>query len=77
MVKEKPKCPVMFHWGETDQSIPMDKAKEVAAAHADQIHYFYPGAGHGFNCEQRPSYNADAAKTARERTLEFLRKHIG
>ena len=76
MIGEKPKCPVMFHWGETDHSIPLEKAKEVAAAHKDQIHYFYP-AGHGFNCDQRGSYDAESAKTARGRTLEFLRKHIG
>ncbi len=23
----KPNCPVMFHWGESDQSIPLDEAK--------------------------------------------------
>jgi len=77
IVDEKPKCPVMFHWGETDQSIPLEKAKMVAEKHKDQIHHFYPGAGHGFNCEQRGSYNADSSKLARERTLEFLKKHIG
>ena len=76
MQNEKPKCPVMFHWGETDHSIPLEKAKEVAEKHKDQIHYFYP-AGHGFNCEQRGSYHAESAKTARERTTEFLKKHIG
>jgi carboxymethylenebutenolidase len=76
MINEKPKCPVMFHWGETDHSIPLDKAKEVAAAHQDQIHYFYP-AGHGFNCDQRGSFDAESSNTARARTLEFLRKHIG
>jgi len=67
---------VMFQWGETDHSIPLDKAKDVAAAHKDQIHHFY-AAGHGFNCDQRGSYNAEASKTARERTLEFLSKHVG
>ena len=77
MINEKPKCPVQFHWGEADASIPLEKAKEVAEKHKDQEHYFYPGAGHGFNCEQRGSYNAEAAKLARTRTLEFLRKHIG
>jgi carboxymethylenebutenolidase len=77
IVDEKPKCPVMFHWGETDQSIPMEKAKMVAEKHKDQIHHFYPGAGHGFNCEQRGSFNAESSKTARQRTLEFLKKHIG
>jgi carboxymethylenebutenolidase len=72
----KPQCPVLFHWGETDQSIPMDKAKEFAAAHKDRTHHFY-AAGHGFNCDQRGSYNAEAAKLARTRTLEFLAKHAG
>ena len=76
MINEKPKCPVMFHWGEQDQSIPLEKAKEVAAAHKDQIHYFYP-AGHGFNCDQRGSYDAESAKTALGRTIDFLKKHIG
>ncbi len=72
----KPQCPVLFHWGETDQSIPMDKAKEFAAAHQDQTHHFY-ASGHGFNCDQRGSYNAESAKLARQRTLEFLAKHVG
>jgi len=72
----KPKCPVMFQWGETDQSIPLEKAKEFAAAHKDQTHYFY-AAGHGFNCDQRGSFNAEAAKLARTRTLAFLAKYVG
>ena len=76
LIGEKPKIPVMFHWGETDQSIPLDKAKEVAAAHKDQQHFFYP-AGHGFNCDQRGSYNAESSKQAKTRSLEFLRKHVG
>jgi carboxymethylenebutenolidase len=77
LIGEKPKCPVMFHWGETDGSIPLEKAKEVAAAHANQIHYFYPGAGHGFSCDHRGSFNADSAKLARSRSLDFLQKHVG
>jgi carboxymethylenebutenolidase len=77
LINEKPKCPMMFHWGETDASIPLDKAKQVAQVHKDQIHHFYPGAGHGFNCEQRGSYHPEAARLARARTLEFLGKHIG
>jgi carboxymethylenebutenolidase len=71
----QPKCPVMFHWGETDQSIPLEKAREFAAAHKDQTHYFY-AAGHGFNCDQRASYHGDSAKLARTRTLEFLAKQL-
>lgn len=77
LIGQKPKCPVLFQWGETDASIPLEKAKEVAAAYKDQSHYFYPGAGHGFSCNQRGSFNAEAAKLAKERTLEFLKKHVG
>lgn len=76
LIALQPKCPVLFQWGETDQSIPLDKAREVAAAHKGQTHYFY-AAGHGFNCDQRGSYNAEAAKLARTRSLEFLAKHVG
>ena len=72
----KAKCPVLFHWGETDHSIPLDKAKAFAEAHADQTHYFYP-AGHGFNCDQRGSYDKPSAELARRRTLEFLAKYVG
>ena len=76
LINEKPRCPVLFHWGETDHSIPLEKAKEVAAAHKDQQHYFYP-AGHGFNCDQRGSYDAESSKIAKGRSLEFLKKHLG
>jgi len=71
-----PRCPVLVHWGESDQSIPVDKAKAFAAAHKSQTHYFYP-AGHGFNCDQRGSYDAASAKLARSRSVEFLRKYVG
>jgi carboxymethylenebutenolidase len=73
---EKPKCPVMSHWGETDHAIPIDNVKKFLGEHPEVTSFVYP-AGHGFNCDQRGSYHADSAKLARERSLEFLRKHIG
>ena len=73
---EQPRCPVMFHFGEKDASIPLEKAKAMAAAHPNAASHFYP-AGHGFNCDQRGSYDAIAARVARERTLEFFAKHLG
>jgi carboxymethylenebutenolidase len=76
LVNEKPKCPVMLHFGESDQSIPLEKAKQVEKAHPEATTHFYK-AGHGFNCDQRGSYDATAAKQARERTLDFFRKHVG
>ena len=74
---EKPRCPTMCNFGELDQSPTLAQAKEIAAAHPEITAHFYAGAGHGFNCDQRGSWNADAAKLARSRTLEFFRKHLG
>jgi carboxymethylenebutenolidase len=34
-------------------------------------------ANHGFNCDQRGSYNEAAATLARERTLAFLAAQLG
>ena len=33
-------------------------------------------AGHGFNCNDRATYNPEASKLARERSLEFLKQHL-
>ena len=76
-INEKPKVPVMAHFGEQDQSPTLDQAKAIAKAHPGIAANYYPGAGHGFNCDQRGSYNAEASKLARSRTLEFFRKNLG
>jgi carboxymethylenebutenolidase len=75
--KEKPLCPVQFHWGETDASIPMEKVRMVEKEHPDLESYVYAGAGHGFTCDHRASYDEKSAKLAYKRTLEFFAKHIG
>jgi len=75
-IGEQPKCPVMAHFGERDTVIPIDGVKKLAAEHPEAQVFVY-AAGHGFNCDQRGSYDATAAKLARERTLQFLRQQIG
>ncbi|HEX7970316.1 MAG TPA: dienelactone hydrolase family protein, partial [Stellaceae bacterium] len=69
--EERPKAPVMLHFGETDASIPMSDVEKVKQARPDVPIYIYK-AGHGFNCDERASYSAESAKTARERTLSFF-----
>lgn len=69
----KPKCPVMYHFGETDGSIPPEAIDKIRAAHPEGRFHVYSGADHGFNCEDRPMFDAAAAELAYERTLEFLR----
>jgi carboxymethylenebutenolidase len=76
-IGEKPKCPTMCHFGEQDQSPTLAQAKAIAAAHPEITAHYYVGAGHGFNCDQRGSYNTEASKLARERTLQFFRQHVG
>ena len=75
--EEKPKCPVMLHFGETDASIPKEAYEKVMRMHPDVPTYVYAGAGHGFVCDERGSYHADSARVARERTNDFFRKHLG
>ena len=74
--QEPPRCPVLLHWGETDQSIPPEHRQKVAAAHPGIPMHVYP-AGHGFNCDERASYDEPSARLARTRTLEFFRRHLG
>ncbi len=73
---EQPRCPVLLHFGETDQSIPPEHLARIRATHPQLPMYIYP-AGHGFNCDERASYHAPSATLARQRTLDFLRAHIG
>ncbi|HUN72723.1 MAG TPA: dienelactone hydrolase family protein [Steroidobacteraceae bacterium] len=75
-ISQTPKCPVMYHFGSADRSIPPDQVERLKAAHPQGIFYVYDGAGHGFNCDQRPSYDAAAAALARRRTLDFLARRL-
>jgi carboxymethylenebutenolidase len=74
--QEQPRCPVLLHFGETDSSIPKEHWDRIAAAHPTVPMHLYP-AGHGFNCDARASYHEPSARLARQRTVEFLRKHVG
>ena len=75
-IEEQPRCPVLMHFGEQDHAIPVAGVERLRAAHPAQQVFLY-AAGHGFNCDQRGSSNAEAAALARKRTLEFFRSHIG
>ncbi|HEV3008746.1 MAG TPA: dienelactone hydrolase family protein [Burkholderiales bacterium] len=72
----EPKVPVMGHFGDKDQHIPVEGVKKLAEKHKKHQIFIY-AADHGFNCDQRGSYNGPATKQARSRTLEFFRKHVG
>ena len=69
-------CPVIFHFGETDQSIPKDHWDRIKAQHPKIPMHIYP-AGHGFACDERGSFHPESAKLARQRTIDFFRQHVG
>jgi carboxymethylenebutenolidase len=73
---EQPKCPVIFHFCETDASIPKAHWDKVRELHPKLPVYIYP-AGHGFACDERGSFHAPSAELARQRTIAFFREHIG
>jgi carboxymethylenebutenolidase len=75
-LEKKPRCPIMYHYGAADHAIPLAEVERVRAAQPAAPLYVYEGAGHGFNCDQRDSYDAQAAALARTRTLDFLARHI-
>jgi carboxymethylenebutenolidase len=73
---EVARCPVQLHFGETDASIPMSDVEAVRAAQPGVEIHVYPGAGHGFACDERGSYSAKDAAVAQRRTLDFFAKHL-
>ncbi len=77
-LSEKPKAPVMFHFGAHDSSIP----PEAVARHREllpQMEVFtYPDAGHAFNRDVPGDthYHEASARLAWDRTLAFFDKHL-
>src|SRR5258708_23841044 len=74
------KCTIQFPFGEKDAAIPFevwDKVRGAFAGRAKAGVFIYEGAQQGFNCTGRASFDAQASKLARSRTLDLLRKTIG
>jgi carboxymethylenebutenolidase len=74
------KCPMYLFFGAKDQLIPMDQVSqinnELTAKKVPFQMKIYPEAGHGFNCDDRGSYNEAAAKDAWEKTKSFFAQHL-
>ena len=71
-----PLCPVLCHFGDQDHAIALDTVEAFKKAQP-QVEVQVYHANHGFNCDQRGSYDATAAALARERTLAFFAHHVG
>jgi carboxymethylenebutenolidase len=73
---EEPVCPVMLHFGAADDHIGPDQIDAVRTAHPNVEIFQYPGVGHAFANPDRPSYNAEAATLAHQRSLAFLKTNL-
>lgn len=72
-----PKCPMLFHFGETDDHTPANVIDAVRGAVPSAAVDMY-AAGHAFANDARPTvYDEASAVKARQRTLEFLNQHHG
>jgi carboxymethylenebutenolidase len=76
MKDASPRVPTILHFGERDAHIPIAGVRDFAAAHPELPVYIY-AADHGFNCDERGSYDAPSAALARQRTLDLFKEHIG
>ena len=69
------RCPVLCHFGAKDHAIPLESVEAFRLAQpAVEVQVY--DAQHGFNCDQRGSFDAVAAALARERTLAFFMRHL-
>jgi carboxymethylenebutenolidase len=71
-----PNIPVMYHFGAADRFIPMTTIDKIRRADSNGVFHVYDGADHGFNCDDRESYHAEASRLSEERTLDFLSRHL-
>jgi carboxymethylenebutenolidase len=74
------KAPVLAFFGERDAFIPLESVEQLKAElakHRKQAEVIvYPGADHGFFCNERASYQAEAATDAWKRLKAFFAQHL-
>lgn len=73
--------PMLLMFGAEDPLIPPEDVQHLREAlektgRTDWEIKVYPGAGHGFMCDQRDSYRAEAARDAWARMVDFLKRHL-
>jgi carboxymethylenebutenolidase len=70
----------LFFWGGLDKHIKKENINTIINAMDDAgkeyVNVKFSYADHGFNCDERPSYNEKASKEARALTLAFLKNSL-
>ena len=73
---DKPLVPMQLHFGEKDAGIPLTDVETIKAKRPEVEVHIYPGAQHGFHCDERASYDKASADIAWPRSLAFFAKHL-
>ena len=72
-------APLMIHYAEFDERINAGWPAFEAALRThgkSYVMHMYPGVNHGFHNDTTPRFDADAAKLAWQRTLDFFAAHL-
>jgi carboxymethylenebutenolidase len=73
-------APILCFFGAKDAYIPLLQVQKIEATLCALGKSFevkvYPDAEHGFFCDDRPSYHAEAARDAWEKTKAWFAKHL-
>lgn len=72
-------APMMMQYAELDKRINEgwpEYEEALKAAGKDYVAHIYPGVNHGFHNDTTPRYDADSAKLAEDRTVDFFKKHL-
>ena len=73
---DKPTVPTQLHFGDKDAGIPLSDVEIIRTRRPDVEIHVYPGAQHGFHCDERASYDKTSADIAWPSSLAFLAKHL-
>ena len=73
---DKPKVPTQLHFGEKDSGIPLTDVETIKSKRPEVEVFIYPGAQHGFHCDERASYDKTSADIAWPRSLQFFARHL-
>ncbi|MBR0757148.1 dienelactone hydrolase family protein [Bradyrhizobium jicamae] len=73
---DKPDVPTQLHFGEKDAGIPLTDVETIKTKRPEVEVFIYPGAQHGFHCDERASYDKASSDIAWPRSLDFFAKHL-
>jgi carboxymethylenebutenolidase len=73
---DKPRVPTQLHFGQKDAGIPLSDVEIIRGKRPDVEIHTYPGAQHGFHCDERASYDKASADIAWPRSMNFFAAHL-